>query len=69
MDTDRSRLNQLSGGERRPVAVAFGVFQIDTVTKTLLRNGTRVRIQRKPRAVLAYLAREAPRLVTREELL
>lgn len=69
MDTDQSRLNQLSGGERRPVAVAFGVFRIDTATKTLLRNGKRVRIQRKPRAVLAYLAREAPRLVTREELL
>ncbi len=58
----------MAANERR-AALEFGEFRIDSARKTLRRNGKRVHLQRKPFAVLSYLAREAPRLVTREELL
>lgn len=49
--------------------LAFGEYQIDLVRRVLLREGTRVRIQKKPLDVLIYLVQAAPRMVPREELL
>ena len=49
--------------------LAFGEYQIDLVRRVLLRDDSRVRIQKKPLDVLIYLVQAAPRMVPREELL
>ena len=50
-------------------SLQFGKFRIDLQQRALFHDDKRVRIQRKPLAVLIYLIQEAPRLVPREELL
>ena len=50
-------------------SLQFGEFRVDLARRTLVRGDTRVRIQKKPLAVLIYLIQEAPRMVPREELL
>lgn len=47
----------------------FGEFRIDLLQHVLLRDDRRVKIQKKPLAVLTYLIKQAPRMVHREELL
>ncbi len=54
---------------RREGSLTFGEFRIDLAKRTLSAGGERVPIQRKPLEVLIYLAEQAPRLVSRTELL
>jgi serine/threonine-protein kinase len=53
----------------RPDTLKFGEFRIDLPQRVLFRGAERVRIQRKPLAVLIHLIQQAPRMVPREELL
>ena len=50
-------------------ALEFGDFRIDLDQRVLSRGGARIKIQKKPLAVLIYLIEQAPRMVPREELL
>jgi len=50
-------------------SIEFGEFRVDLTRHVLLRGNSRIRIQKKPLAVLIYLIRQAPRMVPREELL
>jgi len=50
-------------------SLEFGQFRVDLTRRILLRDDTRVRIQKKPLALLIYLIQESPRMVSREELL
>ena len=52
-----------------PASFAFGDFRLDLATRSLRRGGEHVALQDRPFDVLAYLVAEAPRLVTRDELL
>src|SRR4249920_3268494 len=49
--------------------IAFGPFRLDCDNQQLWRGAQRLAIQPKPLAVLQYLAQNAGRLVTKEELL
>lgn len=51
------------------ISLEFGQFRVDLTRHILLRDDTRIRIQKKPLNVLIYLIQEAPRMVPREELL
>jgi TolB-like protein/DNA-binding winged helix-turn-helix (wHTH) protein len=46
----------------------FGLFQFDTESLDLLRDGTLVHLQRQPKNLLLYLVRNADRTVSRQEL-
>jgi TolB-like protein/DNA-binding winged helix-turn-helix (wHTH) protein len=46
----------------------FGLFQFDTESLALLRDGTLVHLQQQPKSLLLYLVRNADRTVSREEL-
>ena len=46
----------------------FGLFQFDTESLDLRRDGTLVHLQRQPKNLLLYLVRNADRTVSREEL-
>jgi TolB-like protein/DNA-binding winged helix-turn-helix (wHTH) protein len=48
--------------------VRFGVFELDTETGELLKQGSRVRLQEQPFQVLRILLERRGRVVTREEL-
>jgi TolB-like protein/DNA-binding winged helix-turn-helix (wHTH) protein/Tfp pilus assembly protein PilF len=48
--------------------ISFGVFDIDLRTGELRKHGFRVRLQRQPFEVLAFLIERAGDVVTREEL-
>jgi len=50
-------------------ALEFGPFVLDEGNARLTRNGEPLEIQPKPFAVLCHLARNAPRLVKKDELL
>jgi DNA-binding winged helix-turn-helix (wHTH) protein/tetratricopeptide (TPR) repeat protein len=59
-------------GNRGPEAfptLGFGEFRVDLERRTLYRDKSRIRIQRKPLEVLIFLAERSPSLVTRAELL
>ena len=67
MDPSPRRENQeLKGGAE---SLRFGEYRLDLTRRILLRGDDRVRIQKKPLAVLIYLIEEAPRMVPRDELL
>lgn len=62
--------NESSSGDRNSTdRVHFEDFEIDLGARTLRRHGERIHIQRKPLEVLIHLARSAPRMVPRDELL
>lgn len=72
-----SWVSSIVEGDRRPVQkplsesssrVRFGLFELDVETHELRREGTPVRLQAQPKQVLAYLVRNADRVVTRDEL-
>ena len=46
----------------------FGVFELDTATEQLRKNGVTVRLQPQPYKLLRLLVETAGRLVTREEI-
>jgi DNA-binding winged helix-turn-helix (wHTH) protein/tetratricopeptide (TPR) repeat protein/TolB-like protein len=46
----------------------FGLFELDTQSKTLAKNGLRVKVQEQPLCVLAILLERAGEIVTRDEL-
>ena len=46
----------------------FGVFELNTATQQLLKQGRRVRLQQQPRQALELLLEAQGRLVTRQEL-
>ncbi len=48
--------------------IRFGLFEMDLHRESLTRSGVRVKIQRQPFEVLKYLAMNANRLVSREEI-
>ncbi len=50
------------------VVIRFGVFEVDTVTGELRKQGLRIRLQEQPFQVLALLLARPGDLVTREEL-
>jgi DNA-binding winged helix-turn-helix (wHTH) protein/TolB-like protein len=49
-------------------SVRFGLFELDTASGTLTREGTPVRLQPQPARVLTLLVGRAGELVTRDEL-
>ena len=49
--------------------VAFGEYQLDTKTRTLQREGRRIRIQSKAFDLLAYLIEHRDQVVSSSELL
>jgi serine/threonine-protein kinase len=61
--------NENQGIETGARSLLFGEFRVDLERHVLLHGNTRIRIQKKPLAVLIYLMRQAPRLVPRDELL
>ena len=64
-----SNTAQVSTDSTRLDTLQFGEFRIDLQQRILFRGTERVRIQRKPLAVLIHLIQQAPRMVPREELL
>src|SRR5689334_3264763 len=48
--------------------VRFGLFELNTATRHLLKQGRRVRLQEQPLRLLEILLEEPGRLVTRQEL-
>jgi cholera toxin transcriptional activator len=46
----------------------FGVFEVDSATGVLRKNGTRIRLQEQPFQILVYFLDRAGEVVTREEL-
>lgn len=52
----------------RPQVYRFGVFELDTLTHELRKQGVRVRLQDQPYQLLLLLLERAGRLVTRDEL-
>jgi DNA-binding winged helix-turn-helix (wHTH) protein len=46
----------------------FGVFELDTEAEQLRKNGLTIRLQPQPYKLLALLAGQAGRVVTREEI-
>lgn len=64
------RASEASAGvDRTQGTIVFGEFRMDLATRSLARGNRRLKLQRKPFDVLAYLLQATPRLVTREELL
>jgi DNA-binding winged helix-turn-helix (wHTH) protein/TolB-like protein len=51
-----------------PARFRFGLFEFDTATRELRREGALVRLQSQPAQVLASLIRQAGQVVSREEL-
>jgi DNA-binding winged helix-turn-helix (wHTH) protein/TolB-like protein len=47
---------------------SFGLFEFDTETLELSREGVRVRLQSQPAQVLKYLIEQADRIVSRDDL-
>ena len=62
--------NTFDGGMSAPKATVlrFGVFELDTETEQLRKNGLTIRLQPQPFKLLRLLAGEAGRLVTRDEI-
>ena len=54
--------------EQRKETVRFGVFELNTVTRELKRQGLPVKIQAQPLALLLALVRRAGEVLSREEL-
>jgi DNA-binding winged helix-turn-helix (wHTH) protein/Tol biopolymer transport system component len=50
------------------IVLRFGLFEMQTATRQLFKQGRRVRLQEQPRRVLEALLEEPGRLVTRQEL-
>ena len=67
MEREAQTKNQ--GLESGVKSLVFGDYRVDLTRHVLLQGDTRIKIQKKPLAVLIYLIREAPRMVPREELL
>jgi TolB-like protein/DNA-binding winged helix-turn-helix (wHTH) protein/Tfp pilus assembly protein PilF len=55
-------------GERHPVRLRFGAFDVDLRAGELRKQGLRVRLQEQPFQVLAMLLERPGEVVTREEL-
>jgi DNA-binding winged helix-turn-helix (wHTH) protein len=51
-----------------PHQLRFGAFELDRQTAELYKNGTKLKLQGQPIAVLALLLERPGQLVTREEL-
>ena len=49
--------------------IRFGVFEVDTRSRELLRHGSKIKLQDQPYHVLALLLEHPGQLVTREELI
>ena len=54
-------------GEKASV-MRFGVFELDTESEQLLKNGLAIRLKPQPFKLLKLLVNEAGRVVTREEI-
>ena len=48
--------------------IAFGVFEVDVVSKEIRKSGLRVRLQSQPFRILSVLLSRPGEIVTREEL-
>jgi len=57
----------MSNGDKATV-LRFGVFELDTESEQLLKNGLAIRLKPQPFKLLKLLASEAGRVVTREEI-
>ncbi len=66
---NRPTRNENQGLESGANSLEFGEFRVDLGRQVLFRRDTRIRIQKKPLAVLSYLMQQAPRMVHRDELL
>jgi DNA-binding winged helix-turn-helix (wHTH) protein len=51
-----------------PPIYRFGLFEVNSATRQLLRNGAKIRLQEQPFRVLLYLLESPGQLVTREQL-
>src|SRR6201993_4059653 len=58
----------MSAAVRKPGALAFADFELDTAAGELYRQGTKLRLQDQPLQMLLILLQRAGRVVTREEL-
>jgi len=54
-------------GEKASV-MRFGVFELDTESEQLLKNGLAIKLKPQPFKLLKLLVNEAGRVVTREEI-
>jgi len=52
----------------RATVMRFGVFELDTESEQLLKNGLAVKLKPQPFKLLKLLVNEAGRVVTREEI-
>ena len=57
----------MSNGDRATV-LRFGVFELDTESEQLLKNGLAIKLKPQPFKLLKLLVNEAGRVVTREEI-
>lgn len=57
----------MSGGDKATV-MRFGVFELDTESEQLLKNGLAIRLKPQPFKLLKLLVNEAGRVVTRDEI-
>src|SRR5262245_14285831 len=57
----------MSNGDKATV-LRFGVFELDTESEQLLKNGLAIRLKPQPFKLLKLLVNEAGRVVTREEI-
>src|ERR1700757_2767530 len=58
----------MSAAVRKPGALAFADFELDTAAGELYRQGTKLRLQDQPLQMLLILLQRAGEIVTREEL-
>lgn len=65
---DGSRTGQHAYGHSRTEVIKFGVFELRTDIRELLKQGIRIKLQIKPFQVLETLVERPGELVTREEL-
>jgi len=57
----------MSDGDRATIC-RFGVFELDTESEQLLKNGLAIKLKPQPFKLLKLLVNEAGRVVTREEI-
>jgi DNA-binding winged helix-turn-helix (wHTH) protein len=57
----------MSGGDRATIH-RFGVFELDTESEQLLKNGLAIKLKPQPFKLLKLLVNEAGRVVTRDEI-
>src|ERR671912_769537 len=54
--------------DSQPTVIRFGVFEFDSATSELRKQGARVRLQAQPTQILLALLEQPGQIVSREEL-